>query len=100
MNQSLITYVFKASGPLCDENGVAKQGTAIRVVKYSGTVRAYNTKQAVGFFLNSPQIKAITDYNNIDITTMIDGANEPSMMSLIMLEEGMVASFSLEKAQE
>lgn len=97
MNSKLNVYNFNVSGPFPDENGKIMQGTAFRVESLKGRVSAYDTKQAVMFFLNCPQVKAIADYNKIDIEPIINGVNpnNPNMLSIVILDNGLTVSFSL-----
>lgn len=99
MNKPLLKYNFTASGPLPDENGVIKQGTAVRIAQLRGEVRAYDTKEAADWFLKCPEVKAIADYNNIDINSIIEGTDPaaPELMTLVMLEEGSVVAFQMKK---
>lgn len=102
MNQALFKYTFSASGPLPDENGVIMQGTAYRVDGCSGELLAHDMKQATSITLNVPKIKAIADYNNIDIEPLIAqvNPNQDNVLSLIALDTGMTVSFTITKKEE
>lgn len=102
MTQTLFKYTFSASGPLPDENGVIMQGTAYRVDGCSGELLAHDMKQATSIALNVPLIKAIADYNKIDIEPLIAQVNpsQDNVLSLLPLDTGMTVSFSLSKKEE
>jgi hypothetical protein len=99
MTSELITYTCSASGPLPDENGVIMQGTAYRVQSYSGESRAYDIKEASGYFLNAPAIKALADYNKVEVDHMLAqiNPNVPTVLSMLPLENGMTFTFAISK---
>ena len=99
MTAQLLTYTFSVSGPFPDENGVINEGTAIRVAGFSGEARAYNIQEATGYVLNNPTVKALAEYNGIDIETIIGGTNptESQMLSLSLLDNGMSVCFSVKQ---
>lgn len=101
MSKKLLTYTFSVSGPLPDENGVIMQGTAYRVQRLNGEALAYDTKHAMEMVLSNEQVKEIADYNKINTQTVIDGtkAEEPSMVSITFLENGLAVSFSLKEKE-
>lgn len=102
MSEKLIKYTFSASGPLPDENGVIMQGTAVRIERIQGEARAYDIKHAVELFLNCPEVKAIAEYNGIEVEGIINDTSPtiPNFLSILFLDNGLAVSFSLKEKEE